>query len=204
MAAIENRTYTPSEAAILSDVSVQVVHKAIDEGPLESARIRKPGKRTLTEADLIYLAAASIFDSRLVQLTDEAKDQLRKTIASYWRLAKKPGKLRLFRGLELDVKPVVARVRSKAALLDRAKKMVVRNPHIRGGEPVIRGTRIGVYEVAAMIQGASEKEIEEILSGYPTLRREQLDLAHLYAAAHPRRGRPPKHPWHDTRSAART
>jgi uncharacterized protein (DUF433 family) len=66
---------------------------------------------------------------------------------------------------------------------------------------VIRGTRIGVYEIAAITAGASEKEIEEIRSGYPTLRREHIELARIYAAAHPRRGRPPKHPWHNTEQA---
>jgi len=53
-----------------------------------------------------------------------------------------------------------------------------------------------------MVAGASEKEIEEILAGYPTLKREHLEIAQFYAAAHPRRGRPPKHPWHGTGAAA--
>jgi uncharacterized protein (DUF433 family) len=72
--------------------------------------------------------------------------------------------------------------------------MVVCDPEIRGGLPVIKGTRIGVYEVAAMLdQGETE---EEFLEGYPTLKREQLELSKMYAAAYPRRGRPPRHPWH--------
>jgi uncharacterized protein (DUF433 family) len=54
------------------------------------------------------------------------------------------------------------------ALLERAKNVVIRDPHIRGGEPVIRGTRIGVYEAATMAESASQSQIEEILSGYPT------------------------------------
>ncbi|HWN57797.1 MAG TPA: DUF433 domain-containing protein, partial [Methylomirabilota bacterium] len=76
----------------------------------------------------------------------------------------------------------------------RARRMVVRDSEVRGGEPVIRGTRIPVYLVADLIeQGAGE---QEILSGYPTLKRENRELARLYAMAYPRRGRPPKHPWH--------
>lgn len=189
------KTFTPSEAAVVSGVSLQGVHKAIDEGPLESARARKAGKRILTEADVLYLATAGIFDPKLVQLTDQAKDRLRRAIAFHCK-GKYSRKVVLFDGLELDVEPVIAKVRSMAALLERAKKMVVRSPSIRGGEPLIRGTRIGVYEVAAMVEQASEREIEEILSGYPTLKREHLELARVYAVAHPRRGRPPKHPWH--------
>lgn len=189
------RTFTPSEAAVVSDVPLSAIHKAIDEGPLGSARSAKPGRRILSESDLFYLAATYIFDPGLVHLTDRAKERLRKAISSSCR-AGKPGKIKFFEGLELDLRPVVVKVRSKMTLLQHAKKMVVVNPHIRGGEPVIRGTRIGVYEVAAMVKDATEKEIEEILAGYPTLKREQLELAQIYAAAHPRRGRPPKHPWH--------
>lgn len=195
---IEKRTFTPSEAAVVSGVSIGVIHKAIDEGPLENARGHEARKRYLTEPDLLYLAASSLFDPDLVQLTERAKSRLREAIASRCRKGRIPRKLVLFEGLELDVGPVVARVRLKAARLDRARRMVAIDPHIRGGEPVIRGTRIGVYEVAAMAKGASDQEIEEILAGYPTLKREHLDLALLYAAAHPRRGRPPKHPWHRT------
>ena len=41
-------------------------------------------------------------------------------------------------------------------------------------------------------QGAS---MEEILEGYPALSREQVELAPLYVAAFPRRGRPARRPW---------
>jgi hypothetical protein len=41
--------------------------------------------------------------------------------------------------------------------------------------------------------GAAE---EEILEGYPSLKREQLELAKIFAQAYPRKGRPPRHSWH--------
>jgi uncharacterized protein (DUF433 family) len=74
--------------------------------------------------------------------------------------------------------------------------MVVEDPEIRGGKPCVSGTRIGVYEVAKMLeQGAPE---EEILEGYPSLKREHLELAKIFAQAYPRKGRPPRHPWQQT------
>ena len=67
--------------------------------------------------------------------------------------------------------------------------MVVEDPEIRGGEPCIRGTRVGVYEIARMLEhGAPE---DEILEGYPSLKREQLELAKIYVGAYPRKRRPP-------------
>jgi hypothetical protein len=51
-----------------------------------------------------------------------------------------------------------------------------------------------VYEIAEMLeQGASE---DEILEGYPSLKRERLELAKVFAQAYPRKGRPPRHAWH--------
>ena len=71
--------------------------------------------------------------------------------------------------------------------------MVVSDPEVMGGTPVYRGTRIPVDLVATMsAQGAT---VEEILDGYPALNREKVELAPLYVAAFPRRGRPARRPW---------
>ena len=194
----QERTFTPSEAAVVSGVPVKTVHREIDEGPLKPKR-RKPGsKRTLREQDLFYLAVAKGLDTRLVQLTSEGKDKLHDAIIVYWR-SRKPAKkeLPLFGGrLLLDLKLVLEEVRSRLERLELARAMVVEDSEIRGGEPCIRGTRIGVYEVASMLEhGAAE---EEILEGYSSLKREQLELAKIFAQAYPRKGRPPRHPWHQT------
>ena len=186
------RTFTPSEAAVITGVPLSAVHKAIDAGPLGKERAREPGKRTLLKTDVIYLAAISIFDPTLMQLTDQAKERLWKAISATPNVRK----IMLAEGLNLDLNRVVARVWANTTLLDRARKMVVVNPAIRGGEPILRGTRIGVYEVAAMAKDATADERAEILAGYPTLKEEQLDLALIFATAYPRRGRPPRHPWH--------
>jgi uncharacterized protein (DUF433 family) len=194
----QERTFTPSEAAVVSGVPVKTVHREIDEGPLKPKRRRPGSKRALSEQDLFYLAAAKGLDTRLVQLTSEGKDKLHYEIIVYWRSGKPAKKeLPVFGGrLLLDLKLVLKEVRSRLERLERARAMVVEDPEIRSGEPCIRGTRIGVYEVASMLeQGAAE---EEILEGYPSLKREQLELAKIFAQAYPRKGRPPRHPWHQT------
>jgi len=175
---------------------MKTVHREIDEGPLKPKR-RSPGsKRALREQDLFYLAVAKGLDTRLVQLTSEGKDKLHDAIVTYCR-GRAPAKreFSLFGGgLSLDLKRVLDEVRSRLARLERARMMVVQDPEIRGGEPCIRGTRIGAYEIAGMLKrGASE---DEILEGYPSLKREQLELARIFAQAYPRKGRPPRHAWH--------
>jgi len=182
----EEKIFTPSEAAVVSGVPVKTVHREIDEGPLKPKRRSPGGKRALHEQDLFYLAVAKGLDTRLVQLTSEGKDKLHDAIATYCR-GGAPAKreFSLFGGgLSLDLKRVLDQVRSRLARLERARKMVVEDPEIRGGELCIRGTRIGAYEIAGMLeQGASE---DEILEGYPSLKREQLELARIFAQAYPR------------------
>jgi uncharacterized protein (DUF433 family) len=73
---------------------------------------------------------------------------------------------------------------------------VTSDPDLMGGEPVIKGTRVPVHAVAAMVeQGESAADI---LAGYPSLSSEQIELAVIYARAYPQRGRPRKQPWRDT------
>ena len=192
----EERTFTPSEAAVASGVSLKTVHREIDEGPLRTRRKRSGSKRSLREEDLLYLALAKGLDTKLVQLTSEGKDKLHDAILVYCgRRGSSKREVRLFGGgLSLDLKQVLDKVRSRLVQLKRAQRMVVVDSEIRGGEPCIKGTRIGVYEIANVLeQGASE---DEILEGYPSLNRTQLELARTFAQAYPRRGRPPRHVWH--------
>jgi uncharacterized protein (DUF433 family) len=69
--------------------------------------------------------------------------------------------------------------------LERARAQVTADPEILSGTPVIKGTRVPVYDVAASV--AAGIPMEEILFSYPSLNREQVELAALYAQAHPPR-----------------
>jgi len=61
----------------------------------------------------------------------------------------------------------------------RLRQLVTSDPEIMRGTPVFKGTRIPVDLVADMLaQGATA---EDILEGYPTLNREKISLAPLYA-----------------------
>lgn len=72
-----------------------------------------------------------------------------------------------------------------------AKQRVIQDPDLRGGIPVIRGTRIGVYEVAQALDADGEALV---LEDFPALSQEDLIAAKLFAIAHPQRGRPPARP----------
>ncbi len=73
-----------------------------------------------------------------------------------------------------------------------AEEMVVEDPEIMGGTPVIRGTRIPVQIVAARFDAGTPMEV--ILDSFPSLTESQVELASVYAKAVPQRGRPMR--WH--------
>jgi uncharacterized protein (DUF433 family) len=85
--------------------------------------------------------------------------------------------------------------------LRRARRFVVSDPEILGGDPVFRGTRVPVHLIAELVaQGARPSELIE---GYPRLTAEMIRLVPIYAAAYPLRGRPRKQPWRDRQHVRR-
>lgn len=72
--------------------------------------------------------------------------------------------------------------------LEKACAQVIADPEILSGTPVIWGTRVAVYDVAASV--VAGVPMEDILSSYPSLNREQVELAALYAEANPSREGP--------------
>jgi uncharacterized protein (DUF433 family) len=66
--------------------------------------------------------------------------------------------------------------------------MVIEDPEILSGTPVIKGTRVPVYDIAAAVESGTPKD--RILKSYPSLKDWQVELASVYAKAVPPRGRP--------------
>ncbi len=90
--------------------------------------------------------------------------------------------------LTIDLTPFQMEVKERMARLLAAQHIVVMDPEILSGTPVIRGTRVPVYDIAASV--ASGIAVERILAAYPSLSRTQVELAALYVEANPQRGRP--------------
>jgi uncharacterized protein (DUF433 family) len=69
-----------------------------------------------------------------------------------------------------------------------ARAIIVSDPDVLGGAPVVRGTRVPVHDVAASL--AAGIPTDRILAAYPSLDADKIELAAIYAAANPARGRP--------------
>lgn len=93
--------------------------------------------------------------------------------------------------LTIDLAPFLKRVHQKLAELGEARALVVEDPEILGGTPIIRNTRVPVYDVAASV--AAGLPMTRILAAYPGLSAEIVNRAAFYATANPPRGRPREH-----------
>jgi uncharacterized protein (DUF433 family) len=104
--------------------------------------------------------------------------------------------------LKVDLREPRRELAASLRELRRARRLVVSDPEIMGGDPVFRGTRVPVHMIAELVaQGAAGAEL---LEGYPRLTAEMVRLAPIYAAAYPLRGRPRRQPWHERQPVHRS
>jgi uncharacterized protein (DUF433 family) len=64
-----------------------------------------------------------------------------------------------------------------------AEDGIISDPEILWGMPVIKGTRVPVYDLAASVKAGIPRD--RILAAYPTIQDYHLDLAVAYAEANP-------------------
>ncbi|WP_313608609.1 DUF433 domain-containing protein, partial [Rhizobium sp.] len=92
--------------------------------------------------------------------------------------------------LIVDVARARQQLAARAEALREAERVIGSVKGVLGGEPVFSKTRVPVRTIAAMkAQGATT---EEIVEGYPSLTSRMVELAEIWTAAHPARGRPRK------------
>ena len=64
--------------------------------------------------------------------------------------------------------------------MEEPKDRIIIDPEVMSGKPVIKGTRIPVYLIIELLaNGLTEKEI---LLQYPTLKKEDIKAALVYAS----------------------
>lgn len=204
--------YTPQEAAVLAGANLRSVQKAITEKRIKVRR--KAGRRLIDDRSIAVIAVSA-------SLPDEWKIPIRK-IEEFmsvlvvphhgrdYKVSRRAGAVFSYEPVSIDpngvwtfnVQKVLPAVQERMALYEKAKRgLVERNPEILGGTPVIAGTRLNIYAIAARLEGG--ESLEELQAEYPYVTREQLEAARLYAKANPLRGRPGGRPWLKKKSRKR-
>lgn len=170
-----------SEAAALSGASPTTVKKAVDQKVIPTRKLRA---RSYIEADdVAVLAMLSQLGG--VRLGLASKRRLRRWLRS----VNESSELELTPALVVRRTDAVEEARDRAERYARLReKWIVRDPEIKGGEPVIRDSRVSVHTLAARIaRGESPAVLEE---DFPHISAEAREIAVQYAKANPRRGRP--------------
>ncbi|UWU25995.1 DUF433 domain-containing protein (plasmid) [Rhizobium sp. CB3060] len=189
----EPKLLKTTEAAVVANVDVRQVDKLIDEGILPTELFVQNHARRVLPGGCVainfYVHTADTLDAQLrrkaiATLVPRLRDLWAVNIDHHaWQKWATHNKFVI-----IDFDEVIADTRRRLAALERAQEAVVSDPEILNGTPVLKGTRVPVYTVAAMLsEGISH---DEMLEDYPSLNKESLDLATIYAKANPRRGRP--------------
>lgn len=179
---VSSRAYTPAEAAAVSEIAVKSVHNAIDKHII-ARRLAEDEGRALYDDDLLRLklwyGVGSILSAerrqRLFDTIDQNPDADTVRADDY---------------LIVDVARAREQLAARADALREAERVIETVKGVAAGEPVFKKTRVPVRTIAAMkAQGATT---EEIVDGYPSISIRMVELAEIWASAHPARGRPRK------------
>jgi uncharacterized protein (DUF433 family) len=185
--------FTPTEAAVLTGLPLKAVNNAIDKKTI-SAVAGEEGGRLLDARALVSLSLER-------RLSDRIAPELRRQV--FEALAESPHNVVSLEGglVKIDLREPRRQLATSLRELRRAKRMVVTDPHIMGGDPVFRGTRVPVHMIAELMATGSTPA--DLIEAYPRLTADMIQLAGLYAAAYPLRGRPRLQPWRDQRPSHR-
>jgi len=179
---------TTSEAAVAAGVTIPQIHRVIDEKilpeDLYSANLTRTFRAEATVLIAFYFETAGYLTAQARIRTIE---NARKRCANWEDWA----------NCTVEDQPVTVAfssiwkaVNGRLDKLRKAREMVVEDPEILSGTPVIHGTRVPVYQIAAEIDAGTP--VEQILYSYPSVKEWQVELASIYAKAVPARGRPPR------------
>jgi uncharacterized protein (DUF433 family) len=183
----ENSLFTPTEAAVLTRLSLKAVNNAIDKKTVRAVAGNREGHSTRL-LDLSALMSLALER----RLADRFVPELRRKV--FGALAEASRNTVSIEGgfLRIDLREPRRELAASIRELRRARQLAISDPEIMGGEPVFRGTRVPVHLIASLLgQGSAENDL---LEGYPRVTAEMLRLAPIYAAAYPLRGRPRAQP----------
>lgn len=201
MSVQERPTLTPTEAAVVACVTVRDVNRVIDERILPDELYVVANDRTrrffVDSCVLIafYFKTANKLtaEERIKTIADASTCLPSISIKEGSRRSASRSKWVVTEDfLTIDLAPFVKSVQEQFSKLQQARALVVEDPEILGGVPVVRNTRIPVYDVAA--SAAAGISTDRLLAAYPGLTARDVELTALYAEANPQRGRPRRAP----------
>lgn len=187
--------FTTREAAVLADVPIRVIDKAVEENVLTGIRsITYRGKRRRM-LPLHAVPYAAIVKRLTLSLSLAEKRKLARELAGRPTAKMTSDPLEIAPAVSVDVARLIGADMAERASDYAASRdaIIEENPDVLGGTAVIKGTRLSVYALLGRIDGGDT--IDAVIEDYPHLDREAIGTAVLYARSHPLVGRPGGKPW---------
>lgn len=180
------RLYTTAEAAAVSGVGVKAVNNAIDK---QIVRAKRPSESAAVSGARRALTADDVLRLKLwYQVGDVLSQDRRRELFEAIKARPDAKTVKAGALLIVDVEEARRQIATRTRDLEAAEAIITRDKAVLGGEPVFRGTRVPVRTIATMLESGADPE--DILDGYPKLAKRDLELARIWVAAHPQRGRP--------------
>lgn len=192
MAHVTSDLFTPAEAAAVAEVPVKAVYKTLTERLPKTSLIQRSGQT--------YLTPQAVICVRLdYELPKDVPVKVRRFV--FGKL-KEGSSNRVEYGTALfsyvvDAGPTAKTIAGRLQRYRQAMKLIVEDPEIQGGAATFKGTRLLVHHIAELLQ--QEVPEAELREDYPNLTPAMTEAARIYAQAHPRRGRPRKPAWRNTK-----
>jgi uncharacterized protein (DUF433 family) len=182
-----------TEAAVVSQVSLREVNRVIDEHIIPDSFVSLDNGRHVRAAacwmiSFYFDSAKRLTAEERLNTIRAAEERLLSKHISEWSLLLLQDWTVHDEFLTIDLAPFVRRTAERLDELEAARDMVMVSDDILGGAPMIRGTRIPVYDIAASVTAGIPTQ--RILEAYPGLSEHQIRLAAIFAEANPPRGRP--------------
>lgn len=184
-------SFNRREAAVLADVSLRSVDKAIEERVVKPRRSTRRGT-VLDRADVLAIA---LIARTGLPLRPQAKRKINEWVHGFTsdEEFKETKELLLSDVLVLRSDTKFRHLAERVyRYLEGRERHIETDPQIQGGEPVISGTRLPVRAVAERLNRG--ESIDDLAEDYPGISKEAFEAARIYAESHPRRGRPAR-PW---------
>jgi uncharacterized protein (DUF433 family) len=192
-----NELFSVNEAAAIAEVSPETIRTAMEKKSVKPSHQRKAGKAVrhwFSAGDVLLVKVLVEFP---FPLSKEDKQCLAQILAGGNRRAagwSREGADLVYRSGEMQVlvecKPFRQTVARNLAAFRWGRRRVVSSPGVLGGEPVFRGTRIPLQQVASLFRkGIPDREIAE---DFPGLSVRDLAYARLFSRFGEGPGRPRK------------
>jgi uncharacterized protein (DUF433 family) len=177
-----SKTFTPTEAAALAQVSAKQVRKEL-EHPVLNLRSKK--RPRLPFSALVYLRAIRLSGLSLA-VVDRAR--LYRLISEGLAKTPAPERVEFASVMSLSLGWLASEMASTLARFDAWKRTLSSDPNLMAGEMVFPRSRLTVRHIGELLdRGASPSNL---LEDYPELSPQDLEFAPLFVKAYPRAGRP--------------